>query len=390
VFRSAWRAAGEDTVLKQTKVPDEVEAGLDRWQTHESVRLLVLYAALVAAIYPAFYFFTRLIPGAPHDSLALRVSSAALSSLLAAAVLVVPSLRRYAPLMQLASIGYFFLTLFAILVDTGFSVWYVAGDLLGVFGAQYAFVRRRGLLLAYGFGCAYLVALAATRGAFGNGLATYAILVVVSGAAIAVASGWFRIATQNTEVANRLRLQEQAAELRAQAARIEHLAYFDALTGLPNRAAMNERIEEALASAQRHGHCGALLYLDLDGFKEINDAFGHDAGDRILAQAALRLRQVLRKEEAAGRIGGDEFAVLLPEVEGVEAAAELAGRLQTSFGDTFIVNRRSFSLSASIGIARFPDDASTRDGLLACADAAMYSAKRRGRGCVFAYAYLRA
>jgi diguanylate cyclase (GGDEF)-like protein len=370
-------------------VLDEVEAGLDRWQTKESVRLLVLYAALIAAIFPAFYFFTRLIPGEHHDSLGLRVSSAALSSLLAATVLLFPSLRRFAPLMQLASLGFFFLALFAILVDTGFNVWYLAGDLLGVFGAQYAFVRRRGLVLAYGFGCAYLIAFAAARGALENDLAIYALCVVASGSAIAVASGWFRIATQNGEVANRLRLQRQADELRAQAARIEHLAYFDALTDLPNRAAMNERIEEALASGERKGRRGALLYLDLDGFKDINDAFGHDAGDRILAQAALRLRQILRKEETAGRIGGDEFAILLPEVESVEAATELANRIQTSFGDTFIVNRRAFTLSASIGIARFPDDATTRDGLLACADAAMYSAKRRGRGCVFAYAYLR-
>jgi diguanylate cyclase (GGDEF)-like protein len=371
-------------------VTDEVEVGLDRWQTKESVRLLVLYAALIAVVYPAFYLFTRLIPGEPRDSLALRLSSAALSALLAAAVLLAPSLRRHAPLMQLASIGYFFLTLFAILVGTGFDVWYVAGDLLGVFGVQYAFVRRRGLLLAYGFASAYLTAYAAARGALHDHLAVYAILVIVTGSAIAVASGWFRIATQNTEVANRLRLQEQAAELRAQAARIEHLAYFDALTGLPNRAAMNERIDEALASFERRGHRGALLYLDLDGFKDINDAFGHDAGDQILAQTALRLRQVLRKEETPGRIGGDEFAILLPEIESMEAATELASRVQTSFGDRFVVNRRALALSASIGIACFPEDATTRDGLLACADAAMYSAKRRGRGCVFAYAYLRA
>ncbi|MDQ2992836.1 MAG: GGDEF domain-containing protein [Candidatus Eremiobacteraeota bacterium] len=258
-----------------------------------------------------------------------------------------------------------------------------------MFGAQYAFVHRRDLLLSYGFGCAFLIALSASRGALENKLALYGLSVVVTASAIAVVSGWIRIMAQRAEVANLLCFEEQTAELRAQAARIEHLAYFDALIGLPNRAAMNERIEEALAAAARHGHGGALLCLDLDGFKEINDAFGHDAGDRILAQAALRLRQTLRKEETPGRIGGNEFAVLLPDVESIDVATDLAHRIQAAFGDTFIVDRRSFVLSASIGIARFPADATTRDGLLACADAAMYSAKRRGRGCVFAYAYLR-
>ncbi len=354
------------------------------------MRLLVLYAGLIAAIYPASYFFTRWIPGDPQDSLGLRVAAAAFSALLAVSVLIFPGLRRYAPRLQLASIGFFFLTLFAIFIDTGSNIWYLAGDLLGVFGAQYAFVRRRGLLLAYGFGYAFLIAFSASRGALENELALYGLSVILSGSAIAVVSGWIRIVTQRAEVINLLRFEAQTAELRAQAARIEHLAYFDALTGLPNRAAMNERIEAALASAARQHRAGALLYLDLDGFKEINDAFGHDAGDRVLAQAALRLRQTLRKDETPGRIGGDEFAVLLPEIESLEAATDLAHRIQAAFGDTFVVNRRSFTLSTSIGIARFPADATTRDGLLACADAAMYSAKRRGRGCVFAYAYLQA
>jgi diguanylate cyclase (GGDEF)-like protein len=376
--------------LDSRRSDQAIETGLERWQTKLSVRLLVLYAVLIAAIYPAFFFFTRLIPGEHDDSLGLRVASAALSGMLAAVVLIVPGARPFAPRLQLASIGFFFLTLFAILVDTNFNVWYLAGDLLGVFGAQYAFVRRRGLLLAYGFGCAYLVAFATARGTIENPLAIYSILVIVSGASVAVASGWFRIVTQRAEVRNLLQLERQTIALRAQGERIEHLAYFDALTDLPNRASMNERIEEALAASARHDRSGALLYLDLDGFKEINDAFGHDAGDRVLAQAAVRLGQILRKDECAARIGGDEFAILLPAVAGVEEASDLARRIQGSFGDPFVINRRAFSLSASIGIARFPQDATTRDGLLACADAAMYSAKRRGRGCVYAYAYLRA
>ena len=170
----------------------------------------------------------------------------------------------------------------------------------------------------------------------------------------------------------------RAVERRVSDARIERLAYSDSLTALPNRLAVLERLEDAIVDAERLGGRTAVLFLDIDGFKSVNDTIGHRGGDVVLAEVAQRLRNTLRRDEYIGRLGGDEFAIVLPRVgdrpEIESIAQRVAGVLTFPFG----VDDYRFSLSASIGVAVYPDDAGARDDLLACADAAMYAAKDDG------------
>jgi diguanylate cyclase (GGDEF)-like protein len=158
--------------------------------------------------------------------------------------------------------------------------------------------------------------------------------------------------------------------------------YRDALTRLPNRDATHGRIEEALYSAARHSKRIAVFYIDLDGFKAVNDQHGHAVGDATLIEMARRMTQTLRRDELIGRLGGDEFAAVLPNVDSLDEVLTAAERLGKRLAETIEVDDLTFSLSASIGIAMFPDDGETPDTLLANADAAMYQAKREGRGTI--------
>jgi diguanylate cyclase (GGDEF)-like protein len=167
-------------------------------------------------------------------------------------------------------------------------------------------------------------------------------------------------------------------ERRASDARIERLAYFDALTSLPNRIALHGRLDEALADAERTAGRAAVLFLDIDGFKGVNDTAGHRGGDAVLAEIAQRLRGTLRRDEYIGRLGGDEFAIVIPAVADRPEIESIAQRIGSVLSLPFGVEGYRFSLSASIGVAIYPDDARERDDLLACADAAMYAAKEEG------------
>lgn len=166
------------------------------------------------------------------------------------------------------------------------------------------------------------------------------------------------------------------AEVRA---RLQHLAYHDVLTGLPNRQLLLEHLEHALGRAQR-GHGFALLYVDLDGFKDINDTLGHSVGDALLVAAARRLREGLREADVVARIGGDEFVILLPDIAEEEAAAGVADKIQELFRAPLEVEGREFHLRASIGISMAPRDGSSADALMVAADSAMYLAKDAGKG----------
>jgi diguanylate cyclase (GGDEF)-like protein len=158
--------------------------------------------------------------------------------------------------------------------------------------------------------------------------------------------------------------------------------YRDALTKLPNRDATYGRIEEALYSAARHSARIAVFYIDLDGFKGVNDQYGHAVGDATLIEMSRRMTQTLRRDELVGRLGGDEFAAVLPNVSSVDEVLTAAERLGKRLAEPVDVDELTFSLSASIGIAMYPDDGATPEGLLQNADAAMYEAKREGRGSI--------
>src|SRR5581483_4693915 len=154
----------------------------------------------------------------------------------------------------------------------------------------------------------------------------------------------------------------------------------DPLTGLPNRVLMRDRLENAIALAQRHGTRLALLFVDLDDFKRINDTLGHAAGDEALKLVALRMRAVLRNSDTVSRHGGEEFLVLLPEISQVADAAIIARKLLAAISAPADCGGKRLKLSASIGIATYPEQGRDVSTLIERADAAMYRAKRSGPG----------
>jgi diguanylate cyclase (GGDEF)-like protein/PAS domain S-box-containing protein len=161
--------------------------------------------------------------------------------------------------------------------------------------------------------------------------------------------------------------------------RLLHLAQHDPVTALPNRSYLAERLRERCAHGRRAEDSFALHFLDLDRFKAVNDALGHQAGDRLLVQAARRLRAAVREGDIVARLGGDEFAILQPDAASASEAAHLAERVISALAKPFRVAGRSISLSASVGVTLFPKDATTADELLRNADLAMYRAKAAGR-----------
>jgi len=167
-------------------------------------------------------------------------------------------------------------------------------------------------------------------------------------------------------------------------ARIHHLAHHDALTGLPNRAAFTERADDLLASARADGRPLALLFLDLDHFKRVNDSLGHPVGDMLLQTVAGRITATLREADLVSRFGGDEFVLLLHGDATETAVAEVATRLLAAVGAPLNVEGSSISVTPSIGVALFPAHGSSAAELIKHADTAMYRAKARGRaGCEF-------
>jgi diguanylate cyclase (GGDEF)-like protein/PAS domain S-box-containing protein len=170
-----------------------------------------------------------------------------------------------------------------------------------------------------------------------------------------------------------------AARLAAQAERLNHLAYYDVLTGLTNRAKFMANLDAAISLGQRHGRRFALHYIDLDGFKAVNDRAGHATGDLALQEAARRLLCVGRRHDTPARIGGDEFVLLQAEVtEDVETEA-LGARIVHALSGPYVLENRTFELSASVGIATYPDDGEDARDLLRNADAALYRAKAMGK-----------
>lgn len=156
-------------------------------------------------------------------------------------------------------------------------------------------------------------------------------------------------------------------------------AHFDELTGLPNRQLLKDRLEQQIAHARRDDFTGALLFLDLDRFKEINDLYGHSAGDMVLTQAAERIVGEVRDGDTVARLGGDEFVVVLPNVTGDSRVRTMAARLLERLTESFSVRGDDHFVGASIGIVMFPDDGDSVETLLKNADAAMYRAKDAGR-----------
>jgi diguanylate cyclase (GGDEF)-like protein/PAS domain S-box-containing protein len=160
---------------------------------------------------------------------------------------------------------------------------------------------------------------------------------------------------------------------------VEHQANHDVLTGLPNRALMRQRAEQALEDAARNGGCVALVFIDLDKFKQINDQLGHQVGDRLLVAAAQRLRRCVRSSDTVARMGGDEFVLLLPALNDQAPVHAIASKVVQSLGQPFHIDGQALEISASAGISIYPDHGAALEQLMELADAAMYRAKTGGR-----------
>lgn len=168
--------------------------------------------------------------------------------------------------------------------------------------------------------------------------------------------------------------------LRRELARNVHQALHDDLTGLPNRALFFDRMEQAISSSLRHGTTSAVLLLDLNGFKDVNDGFGHHAGDLLLREVARRLTEAVRATDTVARLGGDEFAVVLTGLSDTDALDDAAVRLRATFAEPFAVVGAELQVTPSVGVAMLGRDGEDADELLRKADAAMYTAKRIGGG----------
>jgi diguanylate cyclase len=177
-------------------------------------------------------------------------------------------------------------------------------------------------------------------------------------------------------------LQAEIAERRQAERRAHELATKDPLTGLMNRRSLTEQLEHAIVRAERQGEHLALLFLDMDKFKSINDTLGHDAGDDLLTQMAARLRGAVRSSDVVARLGGDEFVVLMEGLPSFTAAAEVAKKIINVSATPFTVSSQSIRTSVSVGIGMFPQDGATVQDLMRSADLAMYHAKQERRGSV--------
>jgi diguanylate cyclase (GGDEF)-like protein len=162
--------------------------------------------------------------------------------------------------------------------------------------------------------------------------------------------------------------------------RLDYIAHHDSLTGLPNRLQCQLRLEHGVAYARRHGSLLAVLFIDIDHFKAINDNLGHDAGDQVLVQFSQRLRSCVREVDTVARQGGDEFIVLLTELHSALDAQQVADKIMAAIAAPFLIHGETLAVAASIGVAVYPDDDVGTDALLEKADLAMYAAKQRGKG----------
>ena len=175
------------------------------------------------------------------------------------------------------------------------------------------------------------------------------------------------------------------AQLYHSTSALSEIANNDALTGLPNRRLLEDRMMQALRAAKRSDNIVAILFLDLDYFKIINDSHGHIIGDSLLKQVSARLVQLLRAEDTVARIGGDEFVILLPSLSDSQQAIAAAEKVVQEIAQPFSIEQHLLKVGVSVGVALYPQHADEPNDLISMADIAMYAAKRKGRNCYAIY-----
>ncbi|MBK8969914.1 MAG: EAL domain-containing protein [Hahellaceae bacterium] len=194
-------------------------------------------------------------------------------------------------------------------------------------------------------------------------------------ALVAVAS----VAPPNQPISHFVVVVTDLSPIRSAEKKLEYLAHHDPLTGLPNRLLTLERLNQALLRAKRHRERIAVLFIDLDHFKWVNDSLGHDAGDRLLTVVAERMRGILRQDDTLGRLGGDEFLIVLDPVENEQSAVTVVDKLADEVTRSLEISGHTIEVSCSIGVSFFPEDGNESSSLIRAADTAMYAAKEAGR-----------
>ena len=218
-------------------------------------------------------------------------------------------------------------------------------------------------------------------------LNTQATLIMGFAGAIYVVFMVYSISGLNQHLIDNIVLRIEAEQFDEQ---IKQMAYYDALTGLPNRRLLQDKLDHALTMSQRHQMRGAVIFIDLDNFKMLNDTQGHEMGDSLLKQVASRLKSSVRESDLVSRLGGDEFIIMLENLstdkqKSIKQAREIAEKILLAFSQPFQINHQPYFVSPSIGVAIFPTHGTTHDDLLKYADTAMYEAKRAGRNTVRIY-----
>jgi diguanylate cyclase (GGDEF)-like protein len=229
----------------------------------------------------------------------------------------------------------------------------------------------------YGFPLAVLVGLSVEEqmAAAHAQTRSYLVWAAIASIAVAVFTGLLgRLSWQLVEA----RRRESDTKL-AHAQRVEYLAYHDGLTGLPNRSMFSKLLTQSISEAHRENRCLAVAFLDLDRFKQINDTLGHETGDQLLKEVAVRLRGCVRDSDTVARLGGDEFVVLLPQLTDGTYAATVAQKILLQIAREFVLIGQEFRVTASIGISTYPQDGLDEQTLTKNADIAMYQAKAEGK-----------
>jgi len=193
------------------------------------------------------------------------------------------------------------------------------------------------------------------------------------------------IRDEQGEIINFVSVFHDITEIKESEEQLKFQAYHDSLTGLPNRQLFKDRLEMAIAYAQRHEEKVAVLFIDLDNFKNINDQLGHDIGDSFLIEVSDRLKSCCRSEDTVARLGGDEFMIILPDVVDEAKVVEVAERVLSELKKTFVISGHEIHVSGSIGITKYPRDGKTVDVLVKNADMAMYKAKEKGKAAYHIY-----
>lgn len=198
------------------------------------------------------------------------------------------------------------------------------------------------------------------------------------------------ITDESGGVINFVAFKEDITQRKEEVERVWRQANYDSLTGLSNRHLFLEQLEHRIRDAHRYGRMFALIFIDLDGFKQVNDSFGHDAGDELLRQSAQRLKHTIRGGDFVSRLGGDEFTIIMPEFEHCSDIEHMADKLINAISHPYRIKELDVRISASIGIATYPYDAIDHETLITMADTAMYAAKRRGKNRYILYSSIAA